>query len=275
MTSTSDRPTLPAGHKLVCRVNDHKGGYWLALDGNGYEYVVGACVEVSGDAMRVTTRTADGYMREWRRNGAVWARIDADGAGDAYRSQHRMATGLSAWALPSGLPATETDGVRSLKRLAGKLSELAVSAGAWIEGPPGSGKTLGSHWIALHCTQHRMQVCHTSTAEMHRSLRASYTNEPGAVLAWQRLQSHAEAADLLILDDVGAEPAGDDFRAELLRIVDCRQNADMPIVATSNLHLDSLYLPPPSGCSMDARLASRFARLRSVSLGTVDHRRVR
>lgn len=275
MMSTTSLPPIPAGHKLVCRVNDYKGGYWLALDDKGYEYVVGACVEESGDAMRVTTRTADGDRREWVRNGAVWARLDAGGATDAYRSQHRFSAGLSAWSLPSGLPATETEGVRSLKRLAGKLADRTVSAGAWIEGPPGSGKTLGAHWIALHCTQYRMQVCHTSTADMLRSLRASYTNEPGAVLAWQRLQAHAEAADLLILDDVGAEPAGDDFRAELLRIVDCRQNASMPIVATSNLHLDSLHLPPPSGCSMDARLASRFGRLRAMSLGSTDHRRAR
>jgi DNA replication protein DnaC len=107
-------------------------------------------------------------------------------------------------------------------------------------------------------------------------MRASYGgNDPEAVAAWHRLQALAESADLLVLDDVGAEGKGDDLRAELLRIVDARQNAGLPILATSNYGTDTISQPAPAGCGMDLRLASRFGRLRPVLMGTTDFRRMR
>lgn len=270
-----DDPTsrLPDGHKLVCRVKNAAGGYWLAQDAKGYEYVLGACVEHSGDVVRVTHRDADGYQTQWTGHGADWQRTDSQGAVDAYRGRNAAARGLSPWTLPTGLPPTETDALRHLRQLARKLADRTAQAGAWLHGKPGSGKTMAAHWIALHCAQHRMHVCHRSTADLARIMRASYSREPGAIATWQRLQAECEAADLLILDDVGAEGGGDDLRAELLRIVDLRQNAGQYIVATSNYTTTAAVDPPPHGCGMDPRLASRFGRLAALDMGQIDHRR--
>jgi hypothetical protein len=268
-------PPVPHGHRLSCRVNDHKGGYWLAIDDRGYEYVLGACVETAGDVQRVSVRTADGAKREWAGSNGQWQRLDSAGAADAYRQQHAAARSLSAWMLPTGLPPVESAGVTAAKRIAAALVDGRAGAGAWLHGPPGCGKTLAAHWIALHCTQHRMQVCHRSTADLARVMRASYGGDPEGMATWHRLQAFAEAADLLVLDDVGAEGKGDDLRAEILRIVDCRQSAGLPILATSNYSTDTISQPTPAGCGMDPRLASRFGRLRPVLMGTTDFRRVR
>lgn len=275
MKAGSELPPVPHGHRLSCRVNDHKGGYWLAIDDRGYEYVLGACVETAGDVQRVSVRTADGAKREWAGSNGQWQRLDSAGAADAYRQQHAAARSLSAWMLPTGLPPVESAGVTAAKRIAAALVDGRAGAGAWLHGPPGCGKTLAAHWIALHCTQHRMQVCHRSTADLARVMRASYGGDPEGMATWHRLQAFAEAADLLVLDDVGAEGKGDDLRAEILRIVDCRQSAGLPILATSNYSTDTISQPTPAGCGMDPRLASRFGRLRPVLMGTTDFRRVR
>ena len=264
---------LPAGHKLVCRVENAQGGYWLAQDAKGYEYVLGACVEHFGDAVRVTHRDADGNQTQWTGHGADWQRTDPTGAVDAYRGRNSAARGLTPWVLPTGLPPTETQAVRYVRQLARKLSDRTAQAGAWLHGGPGSGKTLAAHWIALHCAQHGMHVCHRSTADLARIMRASYSREPGAIATWQRLQAECEAADLLILDDVGAESDGDVWRAELLRIVDVRQNCGAYIVATSNYTTANAVEAAPKGCGMDPRLASRFGRLAALDMGQIDHRR--
>lgn len=274
-THLSDTPPVPHGHKLVCRVNDGKGGYWLSRDDKGYDYVLGATVETVGDVQRVAARDASGNKREWAGSGGQWQRLDSAGAVDAYRSQHAAARGLESWLLPSGLPPTETEGTRRARRLADALVAGTAGLGAWLHGQTGCGKTLAAHWIAMHCAAHRMHVCHRSVADLARIMRASYSREPESVAAWHRLQAHAESADLLILDDVGAEGAGDDLRAELLRIVDARQSAGLCIVATSNYAVDVIGQPAPVGCGMDPRLVSRFSRLRPLLMGTEDHRRGR
>lgn len=273
-------PTLPPGHKLTCKIDTRdKPPYWLAIDDKGYDYVVGAWYGVIDGQANYTEADADGKIRHWRsgQDGQPMARIDAEAAADAYRAtlprQNRMAT---LWTLPSGIPAKDTPQLEELKRLANGIIRREVKRGAWLTGLTGSGKTQGLRWIGLACSAAGAIICHLPVTELARTMRASYGGgSPEDKAKWHRLQAQAESCDVLCLDDVGSEGTGDDLRAELLRIVDLRQEAGSIIVASSNIRKGNLILPPPKGCGMDERLASRFGLLREVVMEPVDYRKAR
>jgi hypothetical protein len=273
-------PLLAPGHTLTGKVSTPgKLDYWLALDDKGYEYVVGAWFGVVDGVPNYTEAGDDGKIRHWRggQDGSPMSRIDAEASADAYRATlPRQIRSTPLWTLPSGIPAKDSPQLDQLKALANGIIRREVQRGAWLTGLTGSGKTQGLRWIGLACSEAGANVCHLPVTELARVMRASYGgSSPEDKAKWFRLQAHAESCDVLCLDDVGSEGAGDDLRAELLRIVDLRQDARSIIVASSNIRKANLTAPPPKGCGMDERLASRFGMLREVVMEAVDYRKAR
>lgn len=273
-------PTLLPGHKLTCKIDTRdKPPYWLAIDDKGYEYVVGAWYGVIDGQANYTEADADGKIRHWRggEDGQPMARIDAEASADAYRATlPRQMRQQALWTLPSGIPAAQSKQLDQLQLLARGIIDRTVQRGAWLTGLTGSGKTQGLRWIGLACSAAGAIIYHLPVTELARTMRASYGgSSPEDKAKWFRMQAQAESCDVLCLDDVGSEGTGDDLRAELLRIVDLRQEAGSIIVASSNIRKGNLALPPPKGCGMDERLASRFGLLREVIMEPVDYRKAR
>lgn len=279
MSYTPPEPQLPPGHRIDRWITS-AGGYWTAFDAQGYGYVVGAHAQVTDGRTTYTEVGANGSKREWMQTPAGWARSDSAGAVESYRGRQRVG-GLEPWLLPDGRQPTyqseqHRKAVDRLRDLTQAIIQRTITGpGAWIHGPAGSGKTLGLDWIGLSLAHAGLFARAVSVATMAATMRASYGKEPDKLSAWQTLQSQMEAADVLLLDDVGAEGSGDDIRAELLRIVDMRIRERLPMVATSNYDQGRLSATAPAGPGMDPRLASRFGALAPVYMGDIDHRKLR
>lgn len=115
---------------------------------------------------------------------------------------------------------------------------LNENLGVFLLGPVGCGKThlaigLGKLACALGYAVHFVSV-----PAWFQALRESYTNtrQPRERTLMQPLQ----AADLLILDDLGAERSSDWVRERLYLIVNHRDVTGLPTIVTTNESLDDL-----------------------------------
>lgn len=109
----------------------------------------------------------------------------------------------------------------------------AQGTGLLLYGPPGTGK---SHLAAaiVHALIHRGAACvYQSVPELLDRLRRSYDRDSAD--SEGKLMAALDKADLLVLDDLGAEKRTEWVESTLYRIVDARYRHRRATVITSNL----------------------------------------
>lgn len=100
----------------------------------------------------------------------------------------------------------------------------------------GSGKTFLASILGNALAEAGRYVRWYSMPELLREIRASFDSKEGVGRTIQRAQS----AEVLILDDIGAEKISDWVNETLFAIVDERQKCCRPTVFTSNIAPDNL-----------------------------------
>jgi DNA replication protein DnaC len=148
-----------------------------------------------------------------------------------------------------------------------KETQALREAKAWTDGwalvligGVGSGKTVAAAWLASDALGKKQTVEWVATLQASRSSAFGPESE-ARERAWMR-------ADLLVVDDAGAEFASDAWRSILAAVLDARWGNNLRTVITSNLKLAELKE------RLGARTMDRIAQDgRVVACGDVSLRR--
>ena len=109
------------------------------------------------------------------------------------------------------------------------------SRGFLMLGDTGLGKTHLSLAIASTVIEKGYSAVYNSAPELMRKLNKEFYGRSDA-----DTMGLITACDLLILDDLGAEPDSDQNVSMLYEIVNARQNRQIPIIVNSNLSVEEL-----------------------------------
>lgn len=113
-----------------------------------------------------------------------------------------------------------------------------ANEGLLITGEVGSGKTFLACAIANVVLERGGEVLFLVVPDFLDRLRATYDGHDG--LTEMDLIEAAKEVPLLILDDLGAHQYSDWARQKIYSILNYRLNHQLPVVVTTNLHLDML-----------------------------------
>ncbi len=144
--------------------------------------------------------------------------------------------------------------VRICKRYAVKFEELYKSnQGLLLYGDVGTGKTVLACCIANYLMEHLHSVYSTSFVEILRHSQGFNHDEKEEII-----QRRMRTAELVILDDLGAE-RGTDYGLEVVyNIIDGRYRSGKPMIVTTNLSLIQMQNPD------DVRYARIYQRVLHV-----------
>ena len=143
----------------------------------------------------------------------------------------------------------------------------AIPEKGWhLWGGVGRGKTGLAFSVASELICRGFEVEVWTFAEFISGLRASFDKKNEFAPSEKEIFERAVKADLLIVDDLGAERirAGSDFALSALQeIVDRRYRDMKPIIVTSNFSLGVLYskFAEVDTCGMAERILSRFQEM--------------
>lgn len=110
---------------------------------------------------------------------------------------------------------------------------LAKNQGLLFYGGVGTGKTFAAACIANHLLNQRIPVIMTSFVKLLESMQG-FSEDDSALIA------RLNRAELLIIDDLGAERSTDYALEKVYDIVDSRYRAKLPIILTTNLSMTEL-----------------------------------
>lgn len=164
----------------------------------------------------------------------------------------RRYAGLSFEQLEGDMLASFPEQIRVARRFATHISEnVDQGKSIWIMGDVGTGKTA----LAMMISRAALEAGHTvaiySLPRLLNLIRDSIENEEGVIGFLDRLSS----ADLLHIDDVGAENPTDWALEQLYSIVNSRYEEGRSIVMTTNLD------PRELGEQIGRRTVSRLVEM--------------
>lgn len=129
------------------------------------------------------------------------------------------------------------------RRYAEKFSEMCSrNQGLLLYGNVGTGKTFAACCIGNYLMENLIPVFGTSIVKILQS-KFSMSSDHFDVL-----MSKINAADLLIIDDLGAERSTEYAVETVYNIIDCRYRVGKPMIVTTNLSLDEMKNCPDVRC---------------------------
>jgi DNA replication protein DnaC len=142
--------------------------------------------------------------------------------------------------------------------------EFAMRPDGWLvlSGGNGCGKTHLAAAIANHCFDQGWAVCFSIVPDMLDHLRATFA--PTSSVAYDHLFSSMRTADLLVLDDLGAEQTSSWANEKLFLLFNYRYNSRLPMVITTN---------GTALAAVDERIRSRLQDGSLVRVVTLDRAR--
>jgi DNA replication protein DnaC len=118
----------------------------------------------------------------------------------------------------------------------------------FLVGPNGCGKTHLAAAIANQCLLHEMAVLFVTAPDLLDHLRATFA--PTSPVAYDEMFWRVRGAEILVIDDIGAELPTPWAGEKLFQLINHRYNLRLPTVITANA--DGLK-------ALDTRICSRLA----------------
>jgi len=157
----------------------------------------------------------------------------------------------------SNLAAFQDKDFASFKRRVPGVQEAFRAANAFAQcpegwlflvGPNGCGKTHLAAAIANHCLHLEMEVLFITAPDLLDHLRATFA--PTSPVAYDELFWRVREAEMLVIDDLGAEQSSPWATEKLFQLFNHRYNRHSPTVITAN----------PDGLkTVDIRISSRLS----------------
>ncbi|MEE8386158.1 MAG: ATP-binding protein [Dehalococcoidia bacterium] len=200
---------------------------------------------------------------------------DATGGGMVQRCPCRLSPPPMSEALAlAGVPERErtftAEAMTAPQRAIADHVHATVDSGESIllMGPVGRGKTGVAVCELIRSLKAGRSGRWCRVGDWLRQLRAQFDAPAGERVSEEALLRDLHEADLLIIDDLGAEYLTDWTRSMVHALVDGRDSSARPFIATTNLPLASPAAGAPSIESVyGARVASRLSRCARRSMG--------
>jgi DNA replication protein DnaC len=143
------------------------------------------------------------------------------------------------------IPGLAADERHSLEAAFEAARDFAERPQGWLvfQGNNGCGKTHLACAIANRALERGLSVLFAVVPDLLDYLRASFA--PGRELPYDELFERVRTADLLILDDFGAQAATPWAQEKLYQVVNYRHVAGLPTVVTTDRPLDELQAVNP------------------------------
>jgi len=146
--------------------------------------------------------------------------------------------GIESWSAAFPEWKSRIDGIIKWAEGFPHLDEHSMPTGQslYLYGPTGSGKTGLAYAIADLLIDGKRGVKCWSMIELMQAIKSTFNKSSDTTL--EDILWDCQAADLLLLDDLGVEMQTNWNTAVLYQIVNGRCNALKPMIVTSNLSLD-------------------------------------
>lgn len=189
---------------------------------------------------------------------------ECEAAYEAQEAERRRRERVRRLLLASGLPRRhETYTWEAARDLVDSQAVEAVETWAWgpvgmyLHGPVGTGKTgLAVLLVRREIEQHQRRCMFLGVPALLEDLRAGFAGHRGSDNA--EMLRRAADADLLVLDDIGAERPTEFARETVLRLINARLEQGLPTIYTSNFSLGELYRRLCGDDPLEARTADRI-----------------
>ena len=143
--------------------------------------------------------------------------------------------------------------MRICKKYAEQFEQMKEkNQGLLMLGNPGTGKTFAASCIANYLLDHKYRVVMTSLVKLISMIQDSYGESE------ERIIEKINRAELLIIDDLGAERGTDYAIERVYNIIDSRYRKKKPMILTTNLSLQEMK------STNDMRLARIYDRVFEV-----------